>query len=57
VIYDLGCFYARTGRSEQAIGAIRKALPRVPSLVEWSKLDPDLDALPEIPEFQAHYET
>jgi len=57
VIYNLGCFYARNGRSELAIGAIREALPRVPSLVEWSKQDPDLDALREIPEFQALYET
>jgi tetratricopeptide (TPR) repeat protein len=56
VIYNLGCFYARNGRVEQAIDAIRAALPLIPSLVEWSRKDSDLDALREIPAFQALYD-
>jgi tetratricopeptide (TPR) repeat protein len=57
VIYNLGCFYARNGRSEQAIDAIREALPLVPSLVEHSKQDPDLDSLCALPAFQALYDS
>src|SRR5262245_61213133 len=44
VTYNLGCFYARNGRAEQAIGTLREALRLTPSLVEWSKQDNDLDA-------------
>jgi hypothetical protein len=52
-IYNLGCFYARNGETAQAIAAVGEALPLIPSLVEWSKQDTDLDSLREIPAFQA----
>jgi DinB superfamily len=55
-IYNLGCFYARRGETAQAIAAVGEALPLIPSLVEWSKQDTDLDSLRDIPAFQALYE-
>jgi hypothetical protein len=55
-IYNLGCFYARAGESERAIAAVGEALPLIPSLVEWSKQDTDLDSLRDLPAFQALYE-
>jgi hypothetical protein len=54
-IYNLGCFYARNGEAERAIVAVGEALPLIPSLVDWSKQDTDLDSLREIPAFQALY--
>jgi len=56
VLYNLGCFYARTGRAEQAIGAIHEALTANPSLREWARQDIDLDSLRALPMFQAIYE-
>jgi hypothetical protein len=55
-IYNLGCFYARNGESERAIAAVGEALPLIPSLVEWSKQDTDLDSLRDLPAFQALYD-
>jgi hypothetical protein len=54
-IYNLGCYYARTGKIAQAIAAVGEALPLIPSLVEWSKQDSDLDSVREIPAFQELY--
>jgi tetratricopeptide (TPR) repeat protein len=56
MVYKLGGLYARNGRSEQAIGAIREALTVNPSLVEWLPEDTDLDPLRALPAFQALYE-
>ncbi len=56
-IYNLGCFYALRGETAKAIAAVGGALPLIPSLVEWSKQDPDLDSLRDIPAFQALYTT
>jgi DinB family protein len=55
-IYNLGCFYARAGESDRAIAAVGEALPLIPSLVEWSKQDTDLDSLRDMPAFQALYD-
>jgi hypothetical protein len=55
-IYNLGCFYARNGEKERAITAVGEALQFIPSLVEWSKQDPDLDSLRDLLAFQALYE-
>jgi tetratricopeptide (TPR) repeat protein len=55
MVYKLGGLYARDGRAEQAIGAIREALSVNPSLGEWVRQDTDLDALRALPEFQALY--
>jgi tetratricopeptide (TPR) repeat protein len=53
VVYKLGALYARHGRSDRAIGAIREALSVNPSLVEWVRKDTDLDSLRPLPAFQA----
>jgi tetratricopeptide (TPR) repeat protein len=55
VFYNLGCFYARAGQTEPAIEALQQALVLVPSLVEHSKQDSDLDTLRDMSEFQALY--
>lgn len=54
-LYNLGCFYAKTGQFARAIPAVRESLARVPNLVEWSKQDSDLDSLRDDPDFQAIY--
>jgi hypothetical protein len=55
-IYNLGCFYALNGETDRAIAAVGDALPLIPSLVEWSKQDTDLDSLRDLPAFQALYD-
>ena len=54
-VYNLGCFYARRGRSAEAIAQVREALAVNPELTEWSKVDADLVSLYELPEYQALY--
>ncbi len=56
MVYKLGGYCARSGRSEQAIGAIREALAVNSSLSEQVRKDTDLDPLRALPEFQALYE-
>lgn len=53
MVYKLGSYCARNGRSEQAIDAVREALTVNPSLSEWVRKDTDLDPLRALPEFQA----
>jgi tetratricopeptide (TPR) repeat protein len=57
MVYKLGGMYARNARSEQAISAIREALTVNPSLIEWARQDPDLEALRALSVFQAIVET
>lgn len=54
-LYNLGCFYAKTGQAAPAIEAVRESLAQAPRLVEWSKQDSDLDSLRGDPAFQAIY--
>jgi tetratricopeptide (TPR) repeat protein len=54
-VYNLGCFYAKRGRSAEAIAQVREALAVNPKLIEWSKEDADLDSLRDLPEYQALY--
>ncbi len=56
MVYKLGGYSARSGRREQAIGAIREALAVNPSLREQVREDADLDPLRGLPEFRALYE-
>lgn len=56
MVYKLGAYSARTGRSEQAIAAIRDALIVNPSLSESIRKDTDLDPLRALPGFQALFE-
>jgi mannose-6-phosphate isomerase-like protein (cupin superfamily) len=50
-LYNLACCEALTGRNEDAIGHLRVALERRPSLRELAKDDTDLDRLRGEPEF------
>lgn len=54
-VYNLGCFYAKRGRSAKAIAQVREALAVNPELTEWSKVDSDLNSLYQLPEYQALY--
>jgi tetratricopeptide (TPR) repeat protein len=54
-VYNLGCFYAKTGQSAPAIAAVGEALRLNPGLTDWSQEDSDLDSLRAEPAFQALY--
>ena len=54
-LYNLGCYWALTGRSESAVDAVRRSFALNPTLVTWSRQDSDLDALRDTPAFQALY--
>lgn len=54
-VYNLGCFYAKRGRADDAIAQVREALTVNPKLTEWSKEDADLESLHDLPEYQALY--
>lgn len=44
-IYNLACFYARTGRVGEAIPLLRESFERAPDLKDWAHKDPDLDGI------------
>lgn len=54
-LYNLGCYWALTGRPERAIDAVGRAFTLNPVLVAWSRQDSDLDSLRDVPAFQALY--
>lgn len=49
--YNLACFYARTGRADQAIPLLRDSFERAPDLKDWAHKDPDLDPIRDDPTF------
>jgi len=53
--YNLACFYAKTGQKDSALALLPNALKTLPSLVDWSKQDPDLVSLHNEPAYQALY--
>ena len=53
--YNLGCFYAKRGRVDDAIAQVREALAVNPRLTDWSKEDSDLVSLHSLPAYQALY--
>jgi tetratricopeptide (TPR) repeat protein len=55
--YNLACAYALSGMKERAIRLLREGLRLNPDLREWSKQDPDFEAIREDPGFKAIYET
>jgi tetratricopeptide (TPR) repeat protein len=55
--YNLACFYALSGQTELALSELREALQLRPSLIEWSKQDPDLAVLRAEPAYQAVYQS
>jgi hypothetical protein len=57
VTYNLACNHALGGRSGEAVEGLKKALALNPSLLEWSKEDPDLASIRQDPALQAIYQT
>jgi tetratricopeptide (TPR) repeat protein len=55
-LYNLACFYAVNGLADQALALLPESLRLQPSLVEWSKEDPDLVSLHDVPAYRALYE-
>ena len=51
--YNLACYYARQGRSTDAIPHIKRSLELHPALKEWARKDKDLDRIREEPELRA----
>lgn len=50
--YNLGCFYARVGRVDDAVTLLREGFDGAPYLKEWARQDPDLDPIRESPELK-----
>ena len=51
--YNLGCFYARVGRADQATALIAASLELDPSLREWAREDPDLVSIRDSPKVRS----
>ncbi len=51
-LYNLACFYARLGKTREAIASLKPAFALNPELIEWCKQDHDLDSLRDLPEFR-----
>jgi tetratricopeptide (TPR) repeat protein len=56
VKYNLACHYSLLGSTAEAIRELQEALAQNPGLTDWSKQDPDLDAIRGEPAYQAIYE-
>jgi hypothetical protein len=54
--YQLACHYSLLGAKAEAIRELQESLVLNPGLIDWSKEDPDLDAIRGEPEYQAIYE-
>ena len=57
VKYNLACHYSLLGARVKAIRELQESLVLDPGLTDWSKQDPDLDAIRGEPEYQAIYES
>jgi hypothetical protein len=55
VHYNMACSLALSDNPEQAIAELRRALQLRPSMTAWSRQDPDLDALHDMPEYRELY--
>lgn len=51
--YNLGCFYARVGRADEAVFRFKQAFELDPTLKKVAKTDPDLDRIRNDPEVVA----
>jgi len=56
VKYQLACHYSLLGAKAEAIRELQESLVLNPGLTDWSKEDPDLDAIRGEPDYQALYE-
>lgn len=54
-VYNLACIYSRTGQTEPALENLKTVLSLDPSLVEWSKQDPDFEPIRNSPAYAALY--
>jgi tetratricopeptide (TPR) repeat protein len=52
MLYQLSCYQALAGRSEEAIGYFERAVARSPDLADWARGDSDLDSIREDPRFK-----
>jgi tetratricopeptide (TPR) repeat protein len=52
MLYQLSCYHALAGRSEEAIGYFERAVARSPDLAEWARGDSDLDSIRDDPRFR-----
>lgn len=57
VKYSLACHHSLLGAKAEAIRELQESLALNPGLVDWSKQDPDLDAIRCEPGYQAIYES
>jgi tetratricopeptide (TPR) repeat protein len=48
--YNMACFYAKSGRAEDALPLLRESLEAKPGLVSHARQDPDLDPIRDHPE-------
>lgn len=51
--YNLGCFYARTGRAAEALPLLQEAMGRRPDLRQWAAQDVDLDPIRSLESVQS----
>ena len=51
--YNRACFFAVSGEVEAALAALKAALEKQQSTLEWARRDPDLAALRDDPRFRA----
>jgi len=51
--YNLGCFYSRVGRADEALYRFKQAFELDPSLKKLAQTDPDLDPIRNQPELMA----
>lgn len=56
-IYNLACFYATHDMPDRALKNLSESLQLRPDLADWSKQDPDMDSLRNLPAFQALFES
>lgn len=56
VKYNLACHHALGGRKQAAVEGLQQALALNPSLLEWSKEDPDFASIRHEPAYQALYQ-
>jgi tetratricopeptide (TPR) repeat protein len=50
--YNLGCYYARHGRSAEALPHLKRSFELNPDLKEWARKDKDLDPIRNDPGFR-----
>jgi hypothetical protein len=55
-LYNLACYQALAGNASRAIELLRESLPLREDLIAFSRGDPDLDSLRELPAYRALYE-